>query len=247
MATTVQDHYDTLLAEHYDWMFGTSFAAKVEEQKGLLKEVAGEATRGAFALDLGCGSGFQSVALHELGYRVLAVDVSEQLLAALAARAPRGITTRLTDLRRLEELVDPGTVDVAVCMGDTLTHLSSRAEVSELFHSVAHALKPHGVFVVTYRDLSTAELKGLDRFIPVRADDERIMTCVLEYESPDHVLVNDLIYARDSAGHWALRKSSYRKLRLPLEWVRNELVASGLSIQLQQTGRMVTLAAARLG
>jgi SAM-dependent methyltransferase len=244
--SSVKEHYDTLLAEHYDWMFGTSFAAKVDEQKGLLKEVIGEAPRGGFALDLGCGSGFQSVALHQLGYRVLAVDVSEKLLGTLAARVPRGITTRLADLRRLEELVDPGTVDVAVCMGDTLTHLSSRAELSELFHSVAHALRPRGVFVATYRDLAAGELQGLDRFIPVRADDERIMTCFLEYDSPEAVIVNDLVYVRGGATEWTLRKSSYRKLRLPLEWVRAELAATGLSIVLQRAGRMATLAAVRL-
>ena len=43
--SSVKEHYDTLLAEHYDWMFGTPFAAKVEEQKGLLKEVIGETPR----------------------------------------------------------------------------------------------------------------------------------------------------------------------------------------------------------
>ena len=243
--SSVKDHYDTFLAEHYDWMFGTPFAAKVEEQKGLLTEVLGE-TRGGFALDLGCGSGFQSLALHGLGYRVLAVDVSEKLLGTLADRMPRGNPTRLADLRRLEELVDPGTVDVAVCMGDTLTHLSSRAEVSELFRSVGHALRPRGVFVVTYRDLAGGELQGLDRFIPVRADDERIMTCFLEYASPEAVVVNDLVYTRAGVTEWTLRKSSYRKLRLPLEWVHAELVASGLSIVLQRAGRMATLAAVRL-
>jgi transcriptional regulator with AAA-type ATPase domain len=59
------------------------------------------------------------------------------------------------------------------CMGDTLTHLSSRSEVSNLFQSVARALKPGGRFVVTYRDLASVELLGLDRFIPVRSDDHR--------------------------------------------------------------------------
>ena len=43
----------------------------------------GARVRGAaerLAVDLECGSGFQSLALHELGYRVLALDPSEKLL-----------------------------------------------------------------------------------------------------------------------------------------------------------------------
>jgi len=59
-------------------------------------------------------------------------------------------------------------------------------------------------------------------------------------------VVNDLVYLRAGAAEWTLRKSSYRKLRVPLEWVHAELVASGLSIVLQRAGRMATLAAVRL-
>ena len=59
MPGTVQDHYDNLLAEHYDWMFGDSFELKVAEQKALLNQVARAPRRGELAVDLGCGSGFQ--------------------------------------------------------------------------------------------------------------------------------------------------------------------------------------------
>jgi SAM-dependent methyltransferase len=245
MPSSVKEHYSNLLAEHYDWMFGVPFEAKVAEQKLLLEELARTAAGGGLAVDLGCGSGFQSVALHELGYRVIAVDTCDKLLGDLAARgAAGGITTRQADLRELSSLVVPGTIDVAVCMGDTLTHLSSPSEVSSLFRSVARALKPDGRFVLTYRDL-TEELQGLDRFIPVRGDERRVMTCFLEYESSETVVVHDLVNIRDADGHWALHKGSYRKLRLSRDWVCNELVGAGLSIITQRPGRLVAIAAAK--
>ena len=179
MPGSPQQHYENLLADHYEWMFGLPFEAKVEEQETILEAFIGKNVTGGLAVDLGCGSGFQSVALSNRGYKVLAIDTSDKLLHSLSARiGSRNIITKRADLRELDSLVSPDSVEIAVCMGDTLTHLSSRSEVSHLFQSVAHALKPGGTFVITYRDLASVELYGLDRFIPVRSDDRRVMITI---------------------------------------------------------------------
>lgn len=246
MPATAKEHYENLLADHYEWMFGMPFEAKVAEQQAILDEFAASEGAGGLALDLGCGSGFQSIALSDRGYEVLAIDTSEKLLARLAARiGSRNIVTKQADLRELDSLIRPGSLEIAVCMGDTLTHLRSRTEVSQLFQSVACALKPGGKFVITYRDLASGELSGIDRFIPVRADDRRVMTCFLEYETAETVVVHDLINVRDDDGKWTLHKSSYRKLRIPVEWVATELSRAGLPVTRRNEGRMATIAATR--
>lgn len=246
MPVNAQDHYENLLAEHYEWMFGLPFEAKVVEQDAILGEFAREDVKGDLALDLGCGSGYQTLALSDRGYKVLAIDISEKLLTRLSARiGSRDIAAMRADLRELDSLVHPASAEIAVCMGDTLTHLPGRADVSRLFRSVARALKPGGKFVITYRDLASGELTGLDRFIPVRGDDRRVMTCFLEYETPETVVVHDLIHVRGEEGGWTFHKSSYRKLRLPVEWVIAELLASGLQVLARNEGRMATIAAAR--
>ena len=83
------------------------------------------------------------------------------------------------------------------------------------------------MFVITYRDL-TKELFGTDRFIPVRSDENKIMTCFLEFENEDSVVVHDLVYMRRDSG-WSLNKSSYRKLRLGIGWIREELSTASTS------------------
>jgi len=241
----VREHYDHLLADHYEWMFGVSFESKVDEQKALLSRVAGLALSNELAVDLGCGSGFQSIALNDLGYRVLAVDLSEKLIATFASRiGTRDIILNLGDLMQLRKFVAPASAALVVCMGDTLTHLPSTIEVSELFKGVSQVLVPGGRFVVTWRDLAAHEPTGLDRFILVRSDDQRIMTCCLEY-APDTVMVNDLIYVRDAGGTWTLNKSSYQKLRLSLAWVHNAICDAGLTVEAASDGRLALLSATK--
>jgi hypothetical protein len=100
------------------------------------------------------------------------------------------------------------------------------------------------MFVITYRDL-TKELEGLDRFIPVQSDENTIMTCFLQYESAESVVVHDLVYTRDGAA-WSLSKSSYRKLRLGADWLVRELNAVGFVVVSEGVaGRLVQVVAAK--
>jgi 2-polyprenyl-3-methyl-5-hydroxy-6-metoxy-1,4-benzoquinol methylase len=96
--STAQEHYENLLADHYEWMFGLPFEAKVAEQKAISDEFVGKDLAGGLAVDIGCGPGYQSVALSERGYKVLAIDTSEKLLRNLSARVgPRNIVTKHAD------------------------------------------------------------------------------------------------------------------------------------------------------
>ena len=245
MSNEVAGHYEKLLANHYTWMFGVPFEAKVEEQLAMLAAFGfGEEPRG-FAVDLGCGPGFQAFALARLGFRrVLAVDTSEALLAELAAhRGDLPVEPALADLRDLPSLIGPGEADAVVCMGDTLTHLPSWADVSRLLADARAALAPGGRLALTFRDLS-AELTGTDRIIPVQADADRIMTCLLDYE-PETVVVTDIFHTREGGG-WRMAKSSYRKLRLAPGQVADELERIGYVVERSEpVGRMHALVARR--
>jgi hypothetical protein len=137
-----------------------------------------------------------------------------------------------------------GLVDVVLCMGDTLTHLESLESVERLFDAVAGVLSPGGIFVATFRDYATRALEGTDRFIPVRQDDGRILTCSLEYGTST-VAVYDLLHERTDLG-WTLRVSSYMKLRLDPEWAVASLRRLGLTARLEAGARgMVRLVAVR--
>ena len=226
--TSVREHYEELLSHHYSRMFG-DFEAKVAEQRALLERFDVRASEsGGVAVDLGCGSGFQSIALARLGFRVLAIDFSERLLAELKTRA-RGLPVEAiaADIRDVAALVPSG-VDVVVCMGDTLSHLDREDDLARVFDGVAARLAIGGRLILTFRDLS-GEVQELDRFIPLCAADDLIMTCFLEYERAA-VKVHDLIWERQGNG-WRFRKSVYRKLRLAPGLVTARLERAGFTVE----------------
>jgi SAM-dependent methyltransferase len=178
------------------------------------------------AIDLGCGCGFQAIPLARLGFAVTAIDLDRKLLAELESHS-RGedieiVCGDLMDFRRHA----PASAELVVCMVDTLLHLRSQDEVKRLAADVYAALEPGGTFIATFRDFSV-ETKELDRFIPVRSDDDTIFTCFLEFE-PESVKVHDLVHRRVD-GRWTFAKSFYRKLRLPTAWVVSTLRGIGFS------------------
>jgi SAM-dependent methyltransferase len=246
---SVSEHYERLLSKHYTWMLGVSFEEKVQEQKAFLSRTLGplkNSLEPALAVDLGCGPGFQTIALVQLGFSpVIAVDTSSELLDELRSQVGNfPVQIEKADLRDLPAIVPAGQATVIVCMGDTLTHLPDKEEVTTLFRGAFDALHPGGMFIITYRDLTT-ELYGTDRFIPVRNDEDKIMTCFLEFENAESVMVHDLVYIREGAG-WSLNKSSYRKMRLGIDWMCEELGKAGFTaISQDLSGRLVGLAATK--
>lgn len=239
--THPKKHYEQLLAEHYTWMFGVPFDEKVREQKELLIKL-GIAQPGV-AVDLGCGSGFQSIALVELGATcVHAIDTSIKLLSELSEHAgDKPVVIHELDLQRFGEVLDTK-AETITCMGDTLTHLSNKDDVTTLFNSVSENLREDGQFVVSWRDLSTPA-QELDRFIPLRMEDDRLMTCFLE-DLGKTVLVHDLVHIRDSDG-WRFERSAYPKLKLSSAWIESQLSEAKLSVVSKETIRGMIIIGAK--
>jgi SAM-dependent methyltransferase len=224
--TSVVEHYEHHLAPIYLWLSGGMNAALARGQL----EVAAACPRpaeGQMAVDLGAGFGMHAIPLAAIGYSVLAIDSSGTLLDAMrshaGARSIRIVRDDLLSFRR--HLQVPAAL--ILCMGDTLTHLADKKSVEDLFAEVAEALADGGTFIVTFRDY-TVPLIGSQRFIPVRGDSDRILTCFLEYHD-GYVMVHDILNERDGPA-WGQRVSAYRKLRLSPAWVANAIEATGLQV-----------------
>jgi SAM-dependent methyltransferase len=226
---TVADHYRTLLAPIYLWMAGGADAAFARGESELQAVLPGSWS-GLTALDLGAGFGMHSIPLARRGCQVVAIDSSPLLLEQLRHwSAGLSITAVEDDLALFQQYTDR-TLDVILCMGDTLTHLPNRATVDDLLLKVSDSLRAGGKFIASFRDY-TVPLVGIQRFIPVRSDTERVMTCCLEYGA-EHVEVHDLLHERHG-NDWQFKVSAYRKLRLDPGRVCAALESHGLSVRVE--------------
>ncbi len=226
---TVADHYRTLLAPVYLWMAGGAEAAFARGESELQAVLPGSWS-GLTALDLGAGFGMHSIPLARRGCEIVAIDSSPLLLEELRhSSAGLSITAVEGDLASFQQYTDHK-LDVILCMGDTLTHLADRETINQLLMKVSQSLRPGGKFVASFRDY-TVPLVGLQRFIPVRSDTERIMTCFLEYGA-EHVEVHDLLHERHG-NDWQFKASAYRKLRLDPGRVCAALESHGLSVRIE--------------
>jgi 2-polyprenyl-3-methyl-5-hydroxy-6-metoxy-1,4-benzoquinol methylase len=219
-------HYDTHLGPVYAWMLGNPQAA-LARSSAELEDMGLPSSLDLKALDLGAGLGLHSLALAKRGFRVTAIDSCGILLDEMRSQAAGlAITAIQGDLLEFRSHV-PDPCDVIICMGDTLTHLPSFAAVDSLLSSVAAALSERGMFAATFRDYASKTLTGDERYILVKRDEKRILTCFLEYGT-DHVTVHDVLTQRED-DRWIQRESSYPKLRLAPDRVLAKLEALGLS------------------
>jgi 2-polyprenyl-3-methyl-5-hydroxy-6-metoxy-1,4-benzoquinol methylase len=75
----VKTHYDLQLAAIYSWMAG-GLQKAIADNRQLLQQLGIESVTKGLAIDLGAGSGFQSIPLAELGFSVIAIDFCAVLL-----------------------------------------------------------------------------------------------------------------------------------------------------------------------
>ncbi len=151
--------YDTL-APVYDLLQEDidpgRWAGFVEEEVRLhcgIRQGTGDGESGRLlALDLGCGTGSVAVELAERGYDVIGIDRSSGMLEQARIKASDrgfshgegGVTLICQDIAAFELY---GTVDIAVCLMDTVNHLPGPEQVRSLFRLCHHYLNPGGLLV----------------------------------------------------------------------------------------------------
>lgn len=228
-------HYDNHLGNFYSWMAG-DFTEGTNAFRKVLVRHAIQPHDNKLAVDLGAGHGIQSIPLAELGFDVLAVDFNTQLLDELKTNARNlSVTILNDDIRNISGFgLAP---ELVVCCGDTISHLDSWHDLEKFITDVYGTLRNGGRFILSFRDYSTP-LTGAARIIPVRSDEQRIFTCILDYET-DFVYVTDLLY-ENRAARWEMKVSTYRKLRLKTPDVLNLLTTNGFQVVADETVRGMT-------
>ena len=224
---TVKEHYDNHLAAVYSWMLGDFDTAKNSFKEYCIKNeiIPGE---NGLAIDLGAGSGIQSIALAELGFKVKAIDFNEKLLAELELKkADYPVEIINGNMLNFNLIVPEQPVDLISCCGDTISHLETFGQLDQLLKDCHNALVHDGRLILTFRDYSKV-LSDTHRFIPVKSDENRILTCIIDFLN-DKIMVTDLLQERIQ-GKWIQKISSYEKLQITDDMILKKVQRIGFSV-----------------
>jgi SAM-dependent methyltransferase len=215
-------HYETHLARVYAWSLGGASAAIAEGARWVATLPLPRAP--VRMIELGAGFGAIAIPLARAGHAVVAVDTSAALLAELAQLAGTTALERVHGDLLATLSARRAAWEVVLCVGDTLPHLDSLADVERLLASTAQALVPGGVAVLAYRP--RRDPAPHERFVLVRTDEQRTLTVFLEPVDDTRQIVWDLIHERGE-----LAVSGYPKLRLDPTWVSERAARHGLRVE----------------
>lgn len=175
----------TCFANYYDKLTSNvSYSARAHYFDALIKQNTGEV---GLLLDLACGTGSLSAELAGLGYDVIGVDGSAEMLSIAASKSPN-ILFLCQDMAQLNLY---GTVDVTICALDSINHITDAAAVQTVFDKVAMFTAPDGLFLF---DVNTVykhrEVLGFNTFC--YENDECCCVWRNGYQEKQHLVSIDL-------------------------------------------------------
>lgn len=141
--------YDRLAGIYDHFQSDVNYDAWVEYIDTLIRRYGtrtGDGSDGRLIVcDLGCGTGTVCRGIRRLGYDVIGIDASEAMLARAVEQSPSGdILYLCQDITDMELY---GTVDVFLCLLDTVNHITRESDLVRLFNSFSNYLNPGGLFI----------------------------------------------------------------------------------------------------
>lgn len=98
-------------------------------------------------LDLACGTGTVSLLMSDMGYDVIGVDASEDMLSVAQEKKMESGADVIFLCQRMEELDLFGTINACVSTLDSINHVTDEETVKEIFRRVSLFMEDKGLFV----------------------------------------------------------------------------------------------------
>lgn len=177
-------------------------------------------------LDIGCGTGNLTARLGKIGFDVVGLDGSSEMLSEAMAKAPEifWVCQDMTELDLGEEF------DAVISTLDSINHLESKAETEQCFRRVNENLKPGGAFVF---DVNTVykhrEVLANNTF--VYDADGAYCVWLNEYFEEDNGVSIDLdIFFEQEDGSYIRGSESFREIALGEDELKEMLAKCGFEV-----------------
>lgn len=136
--TAFAKYYDTLMSD-------VSYQEVAQKINDIVNEYFADAD---FLIDLACGTGSLSEELTKLGFNVVGVDISREMLSIAQDKKIRsGLSMQYVYGDMTSWSIEDNKADVVVCTLDSLNHLESFDEIKKTFNNVYKSLIDGGLFI----------------------------------------------------------------------------------------------------
>ena len=187
-------------------------------------------------LDLACGTGAMTWLLTGRGYELIAVDGSEDMLAAAMGKS--GTVEGVAPIflhQSMPKLDLYGTVDAAICCLDSLNYLTRPADVQRTFQRLHLFIAPGGLLVF---DINTVEkLAALDGQVFLDETEDTYCVWRTEYRRGLCTYYVDL-FRQQGDGAWDRELEIHRQRAYTVEELTGWLKAAGFT-DIRTCGDMV--------
>jgi SAM-dependent methyltransferase len=180
--------------------------------------------------DLGCGSGSMCLELAERGFDVIGIDSSENMLQISSDKfIQRGLEGLflLQDISKIELF---GTVDVFLCMTDTVNHLVRKTDFMRMTRSFSNYLNPNGLFI--FDVLTQHHLKNtLGNKVFYAVDDDYALLWQNRYAERSGLSTSDMtLFKKDDSGKYDRHDCTVKERYYSEKDISEAIDAAGMNI-----------------
>ena len=179
-------------------------------------------------LDLACGTGSMSVLLAKRGYRVIAADLSEDMLAVASEKASElEENFPMFICQRMERLRLPYQVDWVACCLDSLNYVTEPENCKETLRRVYQALTPGGALIF---DINSEEkLRGLDGQVFLDENEDTYCVWRAEFEKEENICYYGMDVFQRNGDVWNRSFEEHREYAYSVEQLTGYLRKAGFS------------------
>lgn len=218
-----------IFARYYDELTANiNYKKRAEYFHEIIKKF--KTTENNILLDLACGTGSISEEMAHLGYDVIGVDNSQEMLnIALDKKfdSKLNIQYLCQDMRSIDMF---GTVDVTICVLDSINHLANINDIRKVFQKVSLFSEYNGLFIFDVNTLYKHRKILADNTFTYETDN---LYCIWENSlNPDNdeVKMNLEFFEREENGLYSRSSDSFSEKAYSEETIEKLLAENNFEV-----------------